>query len=158
MTKRRAWGIVGALVLATTALMGTVSASAASSSAPVEHFLGLNNNPNIDGVQVIIATGPIHARGKDVVVSSHRDRFVFPNGAVKIFHTATKNHQTFDKTTCYGTFTERGTYRVTGGTGAYRGASGHGTYTVHAAFVGCSQTKPPSIFQLVLKAKGPLHI
>lgn len=158
MRSLRAWGALGVSVLAAAGLVSMAAASSASSATPTERFIGLNNNPTTNGVQVVVANGPIHARGKDVVVSAHVDRFVFPKGSVKVRHHATSNHQTHDRVTCYGTFTQTGTYRVIGGTGAYAGATGHGAYTVRARFVGCSQHRPPHPFQLVLRAEGPLHL
>ena len=86
------------------------------------------------------------------------DRFVFRNGSVKVRHHATSTHQRHDRVTCYGTFTQIGRYRVVGGTGAYAGASGHGSFVVRARFVGCSQHRAPRLFQLVLRARGPLHL
>lgn len=154
----RVWGAVGASVLATAGLLSAAAVSSASSATPTERFIGLNNNPSVNGVQVVVANGPIHARGKDVVVSAHVDRFVFPKGSVKVRHHATSNRQHHDRVTCFGTFTQDGTYRIVGGTGAYAGATGHGDYTVHAQFVGCSRTRPPHPFQLVLRAKGPLNL
>ena len=68
---------------------------------------------------MIIANGPVHARGTDVQVSPSIDRFVFPNGNLKIHHktTAGTSHDSFDPITCYGTHTENGTFTVTNATG-----------------------------------------
>lgn len=139
-------------------VIGTAVASA-SGAAPTEHFLGLNNNPNTNGVQAVVAQGPIHATGKDVVVSGHKDRFVFPNGSITVVHHKVgKDTQSFDRVTCYGTFGEHGTYTVTRGSGAYVGAHGTGTYRLVGKVVGCSQNKPPRIFQVQLVANGPLSV
>ena len=146
-------------VVATVTLVGalTVTAAASASARTVsgtEHITGLSTSPN--GAMTIIARGPLHARGRDVVVNANRDRFVFPKGALIIRHVAVKQHDTFDKATCYGTHTETGTYRVLGGTRAYAHASGHGQYRVFVQFVGCSQANPPKVFILQLNAAGPL--
>jgi hypothetical protein len=157
MTSRRT------LHLAMTALLGAVSLivalvaatpASAHTVSGTEHITGLSTSVN--GATTIIARGPIHARGRDVVVNAHRDRFVFPKGALIVRHAAVRQHDTFDKATCYGTHTETGNYRVLGGTGAYAHASGHGRYRVLVQFVGCSQANPPKIFMFQLNAAGPL--
>jgi hypothetical protein len=122
----------------------------------IQHFLLLQTSPDANGPQAVIATGPIHAAGKDVVLSDTLDRFVFPKGTVRIKHTPQASHDTFDPVTCFGTFTETGTYRVVGGSGAYDDVSGHGTYRVLASFVSCSQTQPPSVFMLQANVHGPI--
>jgi hypothetical protein len=132
------------------------SASARRAAAPTEHFRVLNTS--VSGAATVVAWGPLHARGKDVVVNNRRDRFVFPKGALIVRHRATSHRDTFDKVTCYGQHTESGIYRVLSGTRAYAGASGLGTYTVVAQFVGCSQTKPPRVFMFEINASGPLRL
>ena len=52
---------------------------------------------------------------------------------------------------------EKGNYRITGGTGAYAQATGKGHYTVSVVVVGCDQSAPPTVFQLVIDAKGPIR-
>lgn len=155
----RVWGALGVAALATAGLVGTAAASSAGSASravPTERIVGLQNNPRANGFAVVIGNGPIHAHGKDVVVSGHVDRFVFPRGSITIRHRNTAQHQHFDKVTCYGVFTERGVYRVTRGSGAYAGAHGHGKFSVKGTSFGCG--KQPRIFQLVLHAAGPLSV
>lgn len=152
----RVWGALGAAALAAAGLVGTAAASSASRAVPTERIVGLQNNPRANGFAVVIGNGPIHAHGKDVVVSGHVDRFVFPRGSITIRHRNTAQHHHFDKVTCYGVFTQRGVYRVTGGTGAYAGVQGHGKFSVKGTSFGCG--KQPRIFQLVLHAAGPLSV
>jgi hypothetical protein len=123
----------------------------------VQHFIGLSTDPsNMNAF--IIATGPIHARGTDVTVSGTRDRFKFPRGTLFITHRAGKPATNrFDKVTCYFTFTERGTYRVTGGTGAYAHASGNGRYSLKGSGIACDQKAPPTVFTIEIRASGPLR-
>jgi hypothetical protein len=154
----RIWAALGVSVLAAAGLVTMAAASSASGAVPTEHIVGLQNNPTKNGLAVIIGNGPIHAHGRDVVVNGHTDKFVFPKGSITIKHRNTSQHQHFDKVTCYGTFIQRGTYKVTGGTGAYSGASGHGKFVVRGVSFGCSQHKPPRIFQLTLHASGPLSV
>ena len=119
-----------------------------------QHFLGIGTDVN--GSQVVIANGPIHAAGTDVVLSGTLDRFVFPKGNMRVRHTPQTSHDSFDSVTCLGTHTETGVYKLVDGTRAYADVSGHGTYRVQAFFVGCSQTEPPSLFTLQIKAQGPI--
>jgi hypothetical protein len=123
----------------------------------IEHFLLLQTDPNATG-PTVIATGPIHARGTDVVIDDNNDVFKFPAGTVRVHHVAKHSHDTFDPVTCYGTFRESGTYRVGHGTGAYEDARGRGNYSVTVRFVGCDQNAEPEIFMLTIRASGPLHL
>lgn len=128
--------------------------SAASSHSGTEHFLILSTSEV--GSPPVIGTGPIHAAGTDVQVNNNRDRFVFPKGEVKIWHEAKASHQSFDPKTCLGTFSERGAYRVTGGTGAYTHANGDGTYNLKGYTFGCTPNDPSNLFSLTINAQGPL--
>jgi hypothetical protein len=156
----RVWAVVGASVVAAAGLVATAAAvSASGSSSTQERIVGLQTNPTGNGFAVVVGHGPIHAHGKDVVVNGHIDRFVFPNGSIRIRHrNSTGTNQHYDPVTCYGSFHQSGVYRVTGGTGAYSGAHGYGTFSVHGSTFGCSENKPPRIFELILHASGPLHI
>lgn len=152
------------VLLATAAAVMVVAGTAtgmtvafASASAPTEHITFLQTR--VTGDPIAIAQGPVHARGKDIALSAHKDRIVFPNGNLIVRHSRVgKSIQKYDPTTCYGRQRERGTYRIVRGTGAYSGAHGHGIYNLRIHFVGCSQTKPPKLFMLVVNASGPLQM
>jgi hypothetical protein len=147
--------IIGAVSAALLAIGGAAPAASASTThSGIEHILILESGVN--GPQVIIANGPIHAQGRDIAVSNNRDRFVFPKGNLAVWHQAKTSHQSFDPKTCLGTFSETGVFKVVGGSGRYDDATGHGTYTLHGYAVGCSQNKPPKVFQLTIKATGPI--
>jgi hypothetical protein len=152
--------IVKAAVAAVAVLAATatgITVASAAGSTPTEHVTFLQTHAS--GDPVVIAQGPVHARGKDIAVSPRKDRLVFPNGNLIVRHSRVgKAFDSFDPTTCYGRHRERGTYRIVRGTGAYRGAHGRGIYRLHIHFVGCSQTKPPKLFELVINASGPLHM
>ncbi len=144
--------LVGAFLVPHTALgLGHHSARMTGT----EHFRVLSSNPSNKAVPVVVATGPIHAKGRDIVLSQHKDKFVFPMGAVIAVHTPTGHHQSHDATTCYTKFTEHGTYRVTRGTGAYAGAHGSGTYHVVVQIVACPNHRP-RYFNQQINASGPL--
>jgi hypothetical protein len=150
--------ILGALSAIALTIGGVAPFAAAGNGthSGTQHFLLLQTGPDSGGPQALIANGPIHAAGKDVVLSNTLDRFVFPKGNVRVRHTPQSSHDSFDPVTCLGSFTETGVYKLVGGTGAYDDVSGHGTYTVRALFVGCSQTKPPTVFTLQIRAEGPI--
>lgn len=141
---------LGLLVLAPGASAGTTNN---------EHFILLTSDPSNNSTPIVIATGPIHARGTDQQINPvSKDKFVFPKGTITVPHQTKHSKDTFDRTTCYGTHTETGTYQVTGGTRAYDDAHGHGTYSLTISFVGCDQSAPPLLFQLRIDASGPLSL
>lgn len=146
-----------AVALAIGAVMALATSASAIPAAPGTEQIRLLNT-SVSGAPAVVARGPVHASGTDVVVNAHRDRFVFPKGALIVRHHATSRHNTFDKVTCYGRQSESGTFTVLGGTRAYAHASGHGTYTAVAQFVGCSPTKPPRVFMFQVNATGPLSL
>jgi hypothetical protein len=115
----------------------------------------LSNNAVKPGGPVL-GIGPIHAKGTDKEINGRTDRFVFPRGSVTIRHKRTGQANHFDKRTCYGTFSEHGTWKAVGGTGRYSQVSGGGKYRLHAEFIGCNQNKPPKVFQLQIHAGGHL--
>jgi hypothetical protein len=141
--------------VAALAVVGLASPASAQAKSGTEHFLALSNSSNSKRL-TLIGIGPIHARGVDVQLSGTKDRFKFPAGSLLIKHNPKHNHNSSDPKTCLQTYTERGTYSVTGGTGAYMTATGHGTYHLTVLAVGCSQSKPPKVFQLQIRASGPL--
>jgi hypothetical protein len=156
MKIRRSFALLGAIALALAAVLAPAPAGASGSRNA--HFIILSSDPSPTATAVVIATGPIHARGTDITVNPSRDRFVFPKGAIAVLHQTKHSHDSFDPVTCYGTHTETGTYQVTGGTRAYDDARGNGTFKVTVTFVGCSQTAPPQVFQLRVDAFGPLSL
>jgi hypothetical protein len=155
--------VLAVIAVFTLALFGLApSASAAGHAAKpqhhgLQHFLGLQSNPAETATPTIIATGPIHARGTDTVVDDNNDVFTFPAGTLSVFHSPTSQHDSFDPVTCLARHSEKGNYRITGGTGAYAQATGKGHYTVSVIVVGCDQSAPPTVFQLVIDAKGPIQ-
>jgi hypothetical protein len=124
----------------------------------IQHFLALSSDPSASTL-ILIANGPIHAKGTDTPVSADQDTFAFPDGTLTIEHQAAKpGKDSFDPVTCLGKYTERGTYEVTGGTGAYEDASGHGHYRVRVTVVGCDQNAVPEFVSIMIKASGPLEL
>ena len=145
-------GLVSALALTVGGAVPGVAASGGHSG--IEHFLVVQTSDV--GSPPVIGQGPIHAAGTDVQVNDNLDRFIFPKGALRIRHQAKSSQQSFDPKTCLGTFSERGVYKITAGTGAYRHVSGHGRYTVQGYFIGCTDNDPSNVTSIVIKAHGPL--
>jgi hypothetical protein len=148
------------LATAAAAVFALGVALPAGASAGTEHFTILSNDPAEDASAIVIATGPVHARGDDVTVSNSIDRFVFPDGNLKIHHatTAGTSKDTFDPQTCYATHSERGTFEITRGTGAYKGTTGSGTYRLKVVVVGCDENAPPDFFSLAVHAVGTVTV
>jgi hypothetical protein len=153
---------VFAAVLLGGALLSVPSVSASGNetdktAAQTQKFTLIQNDPQVSGGP-IAATGPIHAKGTDVVLSDFKDRFKFPNGNVVIKHKPDKGGsvESFDPVTCLFSFSEHGTWKTVSGTGAYTSVKGSGTYHVLGQGFGCNQNKPPKVFILRIVAKGPL--
>lgn len=158
MSHRRPLVLAAPAVPAAIGLTGIAAAAAPtnSRSSGTEHFIVLRTSLKSD--PTIIARGPVHARGKDVIVSGRLERFVFPDGVVIVRHHPTEHRDRFDPVTCYGRHTESGPYTIVGGTKAYANVAGHGTYHLRVQAVGCSQSKPPRPFLLQAGLRGPIHL
>jgi hypothetical protein len=124
----------------------------------VERFLLISDDPNSTHDQPVLGFGPIHARGIDHVINDTHDVFKFPAGNLKLTHTPKKTHNFSDPVTCLFRYTERGTYRITGGTRAYAGASGHGHYRLAAKGIGCHKNAAPKVFIVTINGRGPLNL
>jgi hypothetical protein len=161
--------ILGAMsVVAVAGAMATgltaASASQAAGSSGFEFFQLVNTNPANNAPSSIIARGAFTAGGVDHP-GSKVDTVVFPNGTFKIAHSNGTGTPRFNAKTCLATFALNGTYKLSGGTGAYAGISGHGIYRLNILIVGarnsagkCSQKLPPTAFQQIIKAQGPVSL
>jgi len=152
---------------------GVASASPAHPATPVhpasahravtgtEHFQAVSTSLTSSRSKVV-AYGVFNASGVDIATSNTRDTFKFPGGKFRVTHHATRSRQHFNTTTCAGTFRERGTYRLSHGTGRYAGISGHGRYRLRGLIVarhtahGCSRR--PIAIQVIIRAHGPVTL
>jgi hypothetical protein len=162
MLFRRIATILGLLSLALFGVAGTAASATAGHRGHhhmhgVERFLGLQTDPSPTATPTIVAKGPIHAQGSDIVHDSTHDTFVFPDGSIDVTHAPKHSRSFSDPVTCLFREHERGRYWITGGTGAYAAASGHGHYTADVTAVGCDQNAPPTVFMLVIRAQGPIR-
>jgi hypothetical protein len=140
------------------------SASQAAGSSGTEFFQLVNANPANNAPSSIIARGVFPAGGVDHP-GDKVDTVVFPNGTFKIAHSNGTGTPRFNAKTCLGTIALNGTYRLSGGTGAYAGISGHGIYRLNILIVAarnaagkCSQKLPPTAFQQIIRAQGPVSL
>jgi hypothetical protein len=147
-----------ALALSLLAIFFVVPSATADDDSRVQRFLLLSTDPSESATPVVLAFGPIHAKGTDTVMSDTQDVFTFPGGTLSINHTPLKSGDSFDPVTCLFRFWERGSYEITAGTGDYSNATGHGHYRVSAQGVGCDESAPPETFTLQIQAMGPLHL
>jgi hypothetical protein len=140
------------------------SASQAAGSSGFEHFQLVNTNPANNAPSSVIARGVFTAGGVDHP-GAKVDTVVFPNGTFKIAHSNGTGTPRFNAKTCLGTIVLNGTYRLSGGTGAYAGISGHGIYRLNILIVSarnsagkCSNKLPPTAFQQIIRAQGPVSL
>jgi hypothetical protein len=145
--------VVAALAMTGAAFVGFAGTASAAPVTGTEHFLLLSTDENEP--TTVIATGPVHAAGRDVQLTNTSDRFVFPKGNLIISHHTVSNQASFDPKTCTARFNEKGTYRIAGGTRAYSGATGHGEYHLEVLTQGCNR---PKVFILEIHASGPLTL
>ena len=149
---------LAAVVLAGSMLTApAVSASGAEADRATNlKLVMIQSEPNHD--PIVAATGAIHAQGIDKVTGENTDKFKFPDGNVLIKHKVEKgsNTETFDPDTCWFTFTEKGTWKTTGGSGAYTNVQGSGTYKVLGEGFGCEEDQAPKAVYVRIAAKGDL--
>jgi hypothetical protein len=154
---------IGAVSVA--AVLSGAGLAAASASPAIEHFRGMTTS--IPGSRPIsmIATGVFTAGGADIITSATTDIFKFPGGTIKVRHHAVRSTQTVSSRTCLLTASERGTYKLTGGTRRYARISGSGTYALSILAVlarnskgKCSMALTPAATQLILDLQGPVKL
>jgi hypothetical protein len=129
-------------------------------AAQTEHFVFLTNNASSKAKRVVIATGPIHARGYDLSTGRLTDTLVFPQGSLFVRRTPTSRHRYFDKVTGYGTETETGSYEVTGGSAGYfcECQMGFGGYHLNVSYWVPKSMDKSKGFQMQIHAAGPLTL
>ena len=142
----------------------SASLAAGAGTSGFEHFQLVNATVANNAPSSIIARGLFTAGGVDHP-GNKVDKVVFPDGTFKIAHSGGTGTPRFNPKTCLGLFALNGTYRLSGGTGAYAGISGHGIYRLNIMFVGarnaagkCSNKLPPTAFQQIIRAQGPVSL
>jgi hypothetical protein len=156
--------VIGAVSV--TAVLGGASLAGASARPAVsgtEHFQLMSTSATSKSSS-IIATGVFTAGGTDTRTTSSTDSVTFPKGTFVITHSKGTGTQSFNPRTCLLKVNLKGTYTLGSGTGAYASISGSGTYQLSILAVGaksggtCSRTLPPTAFQQVIRASGPVSL
>ncbi len=150
------------------AIGGVAAASASPAVRPsvsgTQHFQLMTTSATSNRASVI-AHGAVFTAGGVDIQGNKVDTVRFPGGTFRIRHSAGHGPQSFNPRTCLLTVTQRGTYRLSHGTGKFRGIGGHGRYLARILAVGarnasgkCSMSKPPTTFQQIITAQGPAHL
>ena len=168
MLKYRRKLVTGAAAAAAAATVAVTGISAASAHARpavsgTEHVQIMTTSETAK-TSSVIAYGVFTAGGTDTRTTNSTDTVTFPNGTFKITHSKGTGTQHFNPTTCLLQINLKGTYTLGSGTGAYANLSGSGNYQLSILAIGaksggkCSTTLPPSSFQQVIKASGPVSL
>lgn len=153
-------------VAAAAAMGGAGVAAAATHSggmSGIQHFQLMSTSATAT-TSSVIAYGVVTGAAVDHVVSNSVDKFVFPNGTIRVHHSAGTGPQSLNPKTCLLRINQHGTYRIIAGTGKFAGISGHGTYRLSILAIAarsagkCSQSKPPVAFHEVINASGPVSL
>jgi len=165
MRKILASAFIGATAVAAMGGAGIAVAGTHAPAAKTESFQMMTTSGTASTFSVI-ASGAFTAPGVDhESQSGNTATFVFPNGTVRLRHSAGTGQQSFNPKTCLLTINQHGTYALTGGTGSYAGITGSGKYQLSILAIGarnsagkCSQTKAPVAFHQVINASGPVTL
>jgi len=151
------------MAAAATALWLAVPAGASSAAVTGTENFQLMSTSATSSTSSVIATGVFTAGGVDHT-GNKVDTFVFSNGSFKVAHSGPAT-QHFNPKTCLLTVVGHGTFKLSGGTGAYAKIKGAGTYKLNILAVGaktatgkCTQKKPPTAFQQIIKATGKVSL
>ena len=176
--RKRAAMLAGTVVSAaavTAALALPAGASQVVGSRPAgvtgtQHFQAMNTTTSQNSTtNPLLAYGVITAAGTDRQNANGTDTFLFPGGTFTVKHVTAKGtaRQYFNPKTCLFTYSERGTFKLSGGTGRYRGISGSGTYALSVIGISTrvkggacnpSQTAPLAGQQQEIAAVGKVHL
>jgi hypothetical protein len=167
--------MTGAAAAAVLGLAVPASASQAPGSAAMpavtgtEHFQIMSTSATSNKLSVILY-GPLTAAGTDTETNNNAPTsagvFTLPGGSFKVTHT-NPNGGSFNAKTCLFTFSGKGTFKFSGGTGKYKGISGHGTFTMSVMGIGpklksgaCNPNPNavPVAFQQVVDATGTITL
>jgi hypothetical protein len=142
---------------------GLADASTGPAVSGTEHFQFMTTSATSSTASAI-ARGVFVGGGVIRRTNSNPSTVVLNGGTFKVRHSKGHGPQKFNPRTCLFTVNQRGTYRISHGTGRFAGISGHGTYHVTILGVGarshgkCSQKFKPIAYQQVISASGPVHL
>jgi hypothetical protein len=168
-----ATGLAATAAVTTLALpAGASQAGASQTAAPVvtgtQHFQAMTTSASATKM-ALIAYGVFTAPGTDRENVNGTDTFIFSGGSFGVKHIPAKGgtRQSFNPKTCLMQINQKGTFKLSGGTGKYKGISGSGTYTLSILAVGpklkngtCnpSQTALPVAWQQEIAAVGKVKL
>ena len=156
-------GAASALAAAGLVVTGLTAASASPATGSGTEFIQLMNTSATSPTESAI----VHGRFADYGVDhpgKKVDTVVLQKGSYKVAHRATSTSNRFNPKTCLDRISQKGTFRISGGTGKYARISGHGTYQARILFIAkrvggkCSRTKPPVAYHLIITASGPVRL
>lgn len=165
--------VTAAAVTAALALPAGASPVVAARPAGVtgaQHFQAMNTTTSQTSTSnPLLAYGVITAAGTDRLNANGTDTFLFPGGTFTVKHVTAKGtaRQYFNPKTCLFTYSEKGTFKLSGGTGRYWGISGSGTYALSVIGISTrvkggacnpSQTAPLAGQQQEIAAVGTVHL
>ncbi len=159
---RRFLGAAACTLSLGAAVAGTTATAASASTIPAghEHFQFVSVSASSSRYSAI-ARGAFTAGG---TINLNSGVVHFPGGTFQAIHHRTGMRSELNRKTCLLVSVGHGTYRLAHGTGKYRHISGRGTYTSRVwatlarnARGRCSQSKPPTAFQQIINARGPVR-
>jgi hypothetical protein len=107
--------------------------------AGIQHFQMMNTSTSQNtATGPLLAWGVVTAAGTDRQNPNGTDTFLFSGGTISVKHATAAGtpRQSFDPKTCLTMYSEKGTFKLSGGTGKYRGISGSGTYALSVVAIG----------------------
>jgi hypothetical protein len=156
--------ISGTSLAAASARPASPASPASSAHSGIEHFQAMTTSATARPGS-LIATGVFTAGGIDIVKGSKTDKFKFPGGSFTVRHHAVHTKQALNKKTCLFTLSQRGTYKLSRGTGGYARISGSGKYVLHILAISarlssgrCTFMLLPRTWQQVITAQGPVRL
>jgi hypothetical protein len=145
--RKRAIALVAAAVVAATAVTAGLALPAGASTVAAkpagaggtEHFQMMNTSTSqTTTTNPIVAWGIFTAAGTDHEYANNTDTFAFPGGTFTVKHVTTPGtaHQYVNAQACLFIYSEKGTFKLSGGTGRYWGIGGSGTYALSVIGIG----------------------
>lgn len=152
-----------AIAVGTTGLALT-GAAFGSGSARTEHFRFISTAAPTGETFSAIATGAFTDGGTATLLAS-KGTLKFRNGTIKTTQKSGKPVARANTRTCYETLSEKGTYKIVGGTGAYTGIKGSGKFTLSIHEIGplvhgkCNTKSSKRVAaQAIITASGPVTL
>ena len=161
-------GLAATAAVTALALPAGASPVAASAAGATEHMQMMTTSPTSNKMSMIVY-GPLTAAGTDRQNANGTDTFLLAGGSIGIKHFPAKggDKQSFNAKTCLLQISEKGTYKLYGGTGKYKGVSGSGTYLMTGIGIGAklkngacnpSENVPPVAWHQQINAVGTIKL